>query len=444
MFENKKIFILGMARSGYESAKLLARHGCEILITDAKEQDQNHINELNELGVKFILTDKAEDLLDDTFDYVIKNPGIKIEHPVCLKAEKLNIRVVSEVDVAYSFLPKVNIIAITGSNGKTTTTTLVYEFLKQANKNVLLGGNIGYPVCSLVEKAKDNDILVLEISGHQLHDCELFKTNVSIMTNLSQVHIDHFGSYENYKANKAKVFNNQTENDIAIYNIGNNDVKEIVDKLNRKRISFTAKENIKSDLYIKDKAIYYKDELIIHLNDIKLQGNHNYENIMCAIAATMEYGVTKENIFNVLNRFNGVEHRIEYVNTINGIDFYNDSKATNVESTQIALKAFSKPTILLLGGLDRGHSFDGLTEYMKNVKLVVCYGQTKERIKEYCNKINIPCTIKDTLKDATIEAYNNANNGYVVLLSPACASWDQYDSFEVRGKEFKDTVNNLK
>lgn len=443
MFENKKIFILGMARSGYESAKLLAKHGCKILITDIKDQNQKHIEELNNLGVKFILTNKPEDLLDDTFDYVIKNPGIKINHPICLKAEELNIKIVSEVDVAYSFLPKVDIIAITGSNGKTTTTTLVYEFLKQANKKVLLGGNIGYPVCSLVEQAKDGDILVLEIAGHHLHDCEIFKANISIMANLSPVHIDHFGSYDNYKANKAKIFNNQTKNDIAIYNIGNSDVTEIVNKLNRRKISFTAKENIESDLYIKDDAIFYKNELIIHLSDIKLQGNHNYENIMCAIAATMEYGVTKDDIYKVLNRFNGVEHRIEYVNTIKGIDFYNDSKATNVESTQIALKTFNKPTILLLGGLDRGHSFDGLTEYMKNVKLVICYGQTKGRIKEYCDKINIPCIIKENLKDATIEAYNNAGNGYVILLSPACASWDQYDSFEIRGKEFKDIIKSL-
>ena len=263
------------------------------------------------------------------------------------------------------------------------------------------------------------------------------------MTNLSEVHIDHFKTYENYKYNKAKIFNHHTSDDLAIYNIGNDDVVDKVKDIKSTKISFTANSDIKSDLYLKDNAIYYNDELIIKTSDIKLQGNHNYENIMCAIAATFKYGVTKEDVFNVLNRFNGVEHRIEYVNTVNGIDFYNDSKATNVKSTQIALSAFNRDTILLLGGLDRGHSFEGLTPFMKNVRLVVCYGETKNRIKEYCDSININCIVKDNLVDSIKEAYNNAKENYVVLLSPACASWDQYKCFEDRGNEFKDTVNKL-
>ena len=201
---------------------------------------------------------------------------------------------------------------------------------------------------------------------------------------------------------------------------------------------------IKSDLYIKDNAIYYNDEKIINIDDIKIKGKHNYENIMCAIAATKYYGVKNESIFNVLNTFGGVEHRIEYVKTLSNIEFYNDSKATNVKSTQIALSAFNKPTILLLGGLDRGHSFEGLTNYMKNVYEVVCYGETKNRIKEYCDSINIKCEICDTLKEATTKAYEDAKEGSVILLSPACASWDQYKCFEDRGCEFKNTINELK
>ena len=436
MFENKKIFILGMARSGYESAKLLAHHNCDVLVTDMKEQDEKNVKELLDLGVKVIITNEPENLLDKTFDYVVKNPGVKLDHPICLKAEKLGIKVVSEVEVAYSFLKDRDIIGITGSNGKTTTTTLIFEILKEAKKDVYLGGNIGYPVCSLVEKSKKGSILVLEISGHQLHDCYDFKTNVSVMTNLSEVHIDHFGSYENYKFNKAKIFNHHTSKDLAIYNIGNDAVIDKVKNIKSKKVSFTSNENIKSDLYLKNNEIYYNDELIINTKDIKLQGNHNYENIMCAIAATKKYGASNEDIFNVLSRFNGVEHRIEFVSDINGIDFYND--------TQIALSAFNRPTLLLLGGLDRGHSFAGLTEYMKNVKLVVCYGETKNRIKDYCDSIKIKCIIKNNLIETTKEAYKNAKKGDVILLSPACASWDQYKNFEDRGNEFKNTVNNLK
>ena len=242
MFNNKKIFILGMARSGYESAKVLANHGCNVIVTDMKEQDKEQVKELENLGVKVIITDEPTSLIDSSFDFIVKNPGIKLDHPVCNKAKELNIKVVSEVEIAYSYLKEKNvqIIGITGSNGKTTTTTLIYEFLKEHGCDVLLGGNIGYPVCSLVEKAKDESILVLEISGHQLHDCYDFKTNVSVMTNLTEVHIDHFKTYDFYKDNKAKIFMHHTHNDIAIYNIANDDVVDKINYVNSNKISFTA------------------------------------------------------------------------------------------------------------------------------------------------------------------------------------------------------------
>lgn len=442
MFENKKIFILGMARSGYEAAKLLSKHGNTILITDKKEQNEEHIKELTELGVKIEICDDPINLLDDTFDYVIKNPGIKLDHPIVLKAKELGITVTNEVEVAYNFLPKdTKIIGITGSNGKTTTTTLIYEILKMAGLDAYLGGNIGYPVCSLVDMVKDNSILVLEISGHQLHDTINFKTNISVMTNLSEVHIDHFGTYENYKLNKCKIFNHHTKDDVAIINYDNEDVILGTKDIKSRKIYFSSKKT--SDLYIKDEAIYYGDSEIIKLKDIKLKGVHNYENIMCAIGAVKEFGVSNEDIYKLLNTFTGVEHRIEFVGDINGREFYNDSKATNVKSTQIALSAFSNPTILLLGGLDRGHSFEGLTEYLKNTKLIVCFGETKLRIKEYADKIGKECIVVDDLMSATKIAYKNSQEGDTILLSPACASWDQYDNFEDRGNEFKKTVKSL-
>ena len=443
MFENKKIFILGMAKSGYETAKVLAKHNSNVLITDIKEQDENHVKELEKLNVKIVITKDPLELLDSSYDYVVKNPGIKLDHPICKKAKKLNIKIISEVDVAYSFLKDIDIIAVTGSNGKTTTTTLVYELLKKHQDNVYIGGNMGIPVCSFVGKLKKGDILVLEIAGHHLYNCYDFKPHISILTNLCEVHLDHFGDYETYKNTKAKIFNNQTKNDISIYNIGNKDVVEKVKNINGKPITFTSNQNIKSDLYIKDDAIYYKNELIIKLKDIKIKGNHNYENIMCAIAASKEYGVTNKEIYDVLHNFKGVEHRIEFVRKLNNIEFYNDSKATNVKSTQIALSSFEKPTILIMGGLDRGHPFDDLESYLKNTKLVICFGETKNRIKEFCDKINKKCIVKNNLKEATIEAYKNALKNDIVLLSPACASWDQYKCFEDRGTEFKNIVNNL-
>lgn len=442
MFENKKIFILGMARSGYEAAKLLAKYNNKILVTDREEQDEDKKSELSMLGVDIVITDDPVSLLDSSFDVVIKNPGIKVDHPVVLKAQSLGIPVTNEVEVAYYFKPKdVKVVAITGSNGKTTTTTLTYEFLKEFGAPVLLGGNIGYPVCSLIEVTKPGDIWVLEISGHQLHDVINFKTDVAIMTNLSEVHLDHFGTYENYKKNKCRIFGFHTGNDMAILNLENDDVINSTKDIGSKKIYFSSKRN--SDLCIKNGFIYYFDEKVIDLSDIRIKGNHNYENIMCAIAAGKYFNINNESIYNVLTRFGGVEHRIEFVKNVNGREFYNDSKATNVKSTQIALSAFSNPTILLLGGLDRGHSFEGLTDYLKNTKQIVCFGETKERIKDYADSINIPCIVVDNLREAVSKAYDVSESGDIILLSPACASWDQYKCFEDRGNEFKDIVKGL-
>lgn len=442
MFEHKKIFILGMARSGYEAAKLLAKHHNQIFVTDKSEQDPKRVEELKKLGVSVVITNDPCSYLDDTYDFVVKNPGIRVDHPIVLKAKELKIPVTNEVEVAYSFKPEgVKIIAITGSNGKTTTTTLTYNFLKQFGVPVHLGGNIGYPVCSLIEITKQNDIWVLEISGHQLHDIIHFKTDIAVLTNLSEVHIDHFGTYENYKYNKCRVFEGHSENDTAIINIENEDSVISTKDIASKKICFSSKKE--ADLCIKEDAIYYFDEKVVDLKDIKLKGRHNYENIMCAIAASKEFGIDNKSIYQVLTNFYGVEHRIEFVKEVNGRQFYNDSKATNVKSTQIALSAFSNPTILLLGGLDRGHSFEELTEYLKNTKHIFCFGETKQRIKEYADSINIACTVVENVKEAVKGAYDISEVGDVILLSPACASWDQYKCFEDRGNDFKVSVNEL-
>lgn len=442
MFENKKIFILGMARSGYSAAKLLAKYNNEILITDGKPQDVSHVEELSELGVKFVMTDSPEELLDSSFDYVIKNPGVKINHPVCIKAKELGITVTNEVEVAYNFLPNdVKIVGISGSNGKTTTTTLVYEMLKKAGLPAVLGGNIGYPVCSLVDIVKSGDILVLEISSHQLHDIINFKTDISVLTNLSEVHIDHFGTYDYYKAQKVKIFNRHTEHDIGIINKSNTDSMEYFDQIASRKILFSSESE--ADSCIRDNAIFYNNERIADLDKILLKGKHNYENIMCAVIVAKQFGVDNSYIVDTLGSFKGVEHRLEFVSTLNGRKFYNDSKATNVKSTQIALSAFNEPTVLLLGGLDRGHSFSELKDYLGNTKRIVAFGETKNRIKEFADSVNIPCDVVSSLREAVKTAYDASCEGDVILLSPACASWDQYKCFEDRGIEFKELISEL-
>ena len=442
MFENKNIFILGMARSGYEAAKLLSKYNNKILVTDKQEQDIEHVKELETLGVEVVITDTPAELLNEKYDVVVKNPGINPNHEIVNKAKELGIPVVTEIEVAYYFKPdSVKVVAITGSNGKTTTTTLTYDILKKANLPVRLGGNIGYPVCSLLEKTKENDIWVLEISGQQLHDIINFKPDISVLTNLSEVHLDYFGDYEKYKYSKCRIFENHNENNIAILNQDNSDVLEETKCILSKKIYFSSKT--KSDLYIVDNSIYYYDEKIIDINDMHIKGNHNYENAMCAIAVAKEFDVPNECIFDILSTFNGVEHRIEFVKHVDGVDYYNDSKATNVKSTIIALSAFTSPTILLLGGLDRGHSFEELKDYLKNTKHIICFGETKYRIEEFAKTIGIPCKVVDNIKESVSLAHSLAKCGDVVLLSPACASWDQYKCFEDRGNEFKENVNNL-
>ena len=439
MFENKKIFILGMARSGYEAAKLLSDYNNEIIVTDGKEQKEELVSELKFLGVKVIITSDQVSLLDDSFDYVIKNPGIKYDNPVVVKAKELGIKVINEVEMAYSFLDKsVNIIGVTGSNGKTTTTTLISEFMKNSFDNVYLGGNIGIPLSNFVRDIKPNSYLVLEISDHQLCDMYDFKTNVSVLTNITPTHLDFHKSYEVYQMTKKKIFNNHTSDDLAVINKDDEVSMKITDDIKSTKVYYG---HDKTNLaYYDEERIYYDGKLVIKLDDIILKGKHNYQNIMGAIIAVKKYGVTDEVIQEVLKEFKGVEHRLEYVDTINGVTYYNDSKATNCVSTITALNSFDKPTILLLGGYDRGHSFHDLDDSMKNVKCVVCFGETKNRIEEFCNDLNIKCYKNDTLKEAMNVVKDICTPGDVVLLSPACASWDQYDRFEDRGDEFKNLV----
>lgn len=439
MFENKKIFILGMARSGYEAAKLLSDYNNEIIVTDGKEQKEELVSELESLGVKVIITGDQLSLLDDSFDYVIKNPGIKYDNPVVVKAKELGIKVINEVEMAYSFLDKsVNIIGVTGSNGKTTTTTLISEFMKNSFDNVYLGGNIGIPLSNFVRDIKPNSYLVLEISDHQLCDMYDFKTNVSVLTNITPTHLDFHKSYEVYQMTKKKIFNNHTSDDLAVINKDDEVSMKITDDIKSTKVYYG---HDKTNLaYYDEEGIYYDGKLVIKLDDIILKGKHNYQNIMGAIIAVKKYGVTDEVIQKVLKEFKGVEHRLEYVDTINGVTYYNDSKATNCVSTITALNSFDKPTILLLGGYDRGHSFHDLDDSMKNVKCVVCFGETKNRIEEFCNDLNIKCYKNDTLKEAMNVVKDICTPGDVVLLSPACASWDQYDRFEDRGDEFKKLV----
>ena len=448
MFENNKILILGFARSGYEAAKFLAKRGNTVILNDAKEeekQDKNKVEELKELGVNFIFGSHPDDLLDSSFDYLIKNPGVPIDHKYVLKARELGIEVINEVEMAYRLIPKdknIKVIGITGTNGKTTTTTLIYEFLKQDGRRVHLTGNIGYPLCGFLDKLQENDIIVMETSCQQLENTDLYNPDVAVLTNIDVAHLEFMKTYEHYKEVKAKIFKNHDSNHVAIINMENEESIKISKNI-KSTVKYFSSKNVINGAYIKDRFIYYYDEKVVSLDDIRLKGMHNYENIMCAIMATKEFGIKNDSIVTVLKNFNGVEHRLEFVREVNGVKYYNDTEATNIKCTQIALKSFDEKTILILGGYERGQDFNELKDFTKNVKAIVAIGQCRARVKEFGDSINIPTYEYERLSEGFEKCVDLADENDVVLLSPASASWDQYKQCEDRGAEFKELVNKL-
>ncbi len=447
MFENKKVIILGLARSGIAAAKFLKKRNCEVIVNDKKlEEDKNILNELESLGIKVILGSHPDDLIDKSVDYLIKNPGVPIDHKYVLQARELNVPVINEVEMAYLSIPKdknIKILAITGSNGKTTTTTLCYEFLKEDQKKVILAGNIGYPLCSCIDNLEDNTIIVMETSCQQLENLNKFNPDVAIMTNIVEAHIDFMKTYDHYKYVKSKFLQNQSSENIAILNRESKDLLEAVKDAKSNKKYFSSNEQIEGS-YIVNNSIYYYDEKIIDTNEVKLRGKHNYENIMAAVMGVKEFNCSTESIRKVLKKFTGVEHRLEFVDNINGRIFYNDTEATNIKCTQIALSSFTEPTIILLGGLERGQKFKDLIPFSKNIKAIIGMGQCKERVREFGKSINVPTYICDYVTDATKKAYEVSSKGDVILLSPGSASWDQFKQCEDRGDLFKETARSLK
>lgn len=443
MYENKKILILGAAKSGIAVARLLANKNNEIVLTDINEIDEKVKNELESLNIKIIITKNQLELLDDSWDIIIKNPAIAVTSELIKKCNMLNLRVENEIEVAYHFLPQnVTIIGVTGSNGKTTTTTIIYEILKRMNKRIVLGGNIGTPLSELLPNIKENDILLLEISDHQLCDIHDFKTNISVLTNICPTHLDYHGTYEHYKNTKSKIFNHHTEKDIAIINMDSTDALEESANILSQKYYFSSKKN-NCSAYLKDDKIYLNDKEVLDINDIKLKGIHNYENIMAALLVIQNFSLDLNIVKKFLSEFGGVEHRQEFVKQVNNVEYYNDSKSTNPTSTITALKTFKKPVHLILGGLNRNQDFHELDDYMKYVCYIYAIGSTTDIVDEYAKSINIPCYKAYNLKNALEFIKTNVKENEVVLLSPGSSSQDQYPHFEDRGNEFKNIVENF-
>ncbi len=447
MFDNKKILVLGMARSGYEACKYLSKHNNTIILNDGgsrDKQDKDKVLELEGLGITMVFGSHPDDLLDDSFDYIIKNPGIRNDHKYVIKAKELGIPVINEVEMAYRLLPgDVTLIGITGTNGKTTTTTLTYEMIKKSGKRVHLAGNIGYPLCSFLDMLESGDIIVMEVSCQQLANMDKFKPHIALMTNLSEAHIDFFGSYDVYKQVKLKLFKNQTEDDIAILNIENDEIMKGTYDIKSNVKYFSSKREINGAYMLGDK-LYYYDEFIMNRDEFLLKGNHNVENALGAMMIAKEVGVDNESIVSVLKTFTGVRHRLEFIDRVNGVSYYNDTEATNTKCTQIALSSFNKNVILILGGLERGQDFHDLDNFVSPLKEIVGIGECRDRVKEYGDSVGIKTNTFEKLVDAMNYINSIVENGDTVLLSPASASWDQYKQCEDRGDEFRDIVKSFK
>ncbi len=445
LYTHKKILVLGLAKSGVSAALLLHKLGAFVTVNDYKPLSENpEAQGLLEQGIKVICGEHPIELLEEGFELIVKNPGIPYHNPMIEGAMERGIPVITEVELA-SQISEAPFIAITGTNGKTTTTTLIYEMLNAGNKAPLIAGNIGTVASEVAQVAKVHHQIVIELSSFQLMGTPSFRPRIAILTNLYDAHLDYHGTRSEYVKAKANITKNQTSDDFFIVNAEQDDVMTIARGSKAQIVPFSAVRELSSGAYIKDDWVIFDGEQIMKRSDIRLPGSHNLENILSAVAAAKLSGVNNEAIYQVLNTFTGVKHRLQFIDEVEGRMFYNDSKATNILATKNALAAFNKPIILLAGGLDRGNEFDELIPSFNNVKAIITFGQTAEKLEDVAKKAGIK-TIRrvDNVGKAVPLAYQLSEPGDVILLSPACASWDQYKTFEVRGDIFIEAVHMLK
>ncbi|MBH1200338.1 UDP-N-acetylmuramoyl-L-alanine--D-glutamate ligase [Enterococcus faecium] len=447
-YENKKVLVLGLAKSGVSAAKLLHELGALVTVNDGKPFDENpEAQELLSLGIKVITGSHPIELLDEEFSLMVKNPGTPYSHPLVAKAQEMGIPVITEVELAYE-VAECPIIGITGTNGKTTTTTMTGLLLNAgADQGIArLAGNIGYPASGVAQEAKSEDKIVMELSSFQLMGITDFRPHIAVITNIYEAHIDYHGTRKEYVKAKWNLQKNMTEKDYLILNWNQSELQELAQRTKARVLPFSTKEVLEDGVYADDYSIYYKKEKIMEISELGVPGKHNVENALAAISVAKLYGISNEAIRETLHFFHGVPHRTQYVGEIQGRKFYNDSKATNILATKMALSGFeTSKVVLLAGGLDRGNTFDELIPSLKGIKAMVVFGQTKEKLMDAGKKAGIETIVTaDSVEQAVPLALENSTDGDVVLLSPANASWDQYPNFETRGNRFMEAVNRLK
>lgn len=463
-FENKKILLLGIGKTGKAILNVIHNHAKEIDVYDDSDiefEDNLLFKKLMLLNVKLILN--RDFLLEKNYDYIIVSPGVDINKNEVIKyALKNGTKILGEIEVAY-LLGKGKFIGITGTNGKTTTTSLTYKIIHDYDKNSFIGGNIGDPISEIAYKSNDDALLVTELSSFQLETVEKFRPYISVLLNVTEDHLDRHVTMENYINEKKKIFNKQKKGDFIIYNYDDSILSEIVSKKDDGviKIPFSIKEELDFGIYLNQEKVIFKSksllkehlylnvekkEEIFNINDLKIKGEHNVLNALAAALVGIVLGIPSSNIKESIENFNGVAHRCEEFLKINGINFVNDSKGTNPDSTKKAILAFKNNIRIILGGYNKKSDFTSLVEMFKGkVKKVYLIGENKEDIKSSLIKVGFNEYEEfSNLKDATVSAFYDSESEDNIILSPASASWDKYKNFEERGDEFKTVAYSLR
>jgi UDP-N-acetylmuramoylalanine--D-glutamate ligase len=444
----KRMVILGGGESGVGAALLAKQKGYEVFVSDSGSLKENYRNELQQAGIDFEEGSHNEEKILRA-DEVMKSPGIPEKNEMVKKIRAKGIEIISEIELAYRFKGNSKIIAITGSNGKTTTTALTYHICKTAGLDCAMVGNIGFSFARQV--AVDlKELYVAEISSFQLDDIKTFRPDVAVLTNITEDHLDRYEyNLENYIRSKFRITMNQQENDYFIYCEDDEVTMKYIGRFNihSKPLPISMRKELAHGAFIKDGDMYIRtgsDYKMMSVFDFALRGKHNQYNTMAASLAAATVDIRKEKIREAVQNFQSLEHRMEYVSTVRGVEFINDSKATNVNSTWYALESMTKPTILILGGVDKGNDYSLINDLVKEkVKAIICLGVDNRKIHEAFGKFISPIVNTGSAIEAVHAAFHFANKGDAVLLSPACASFDLFKNYEDRGNQFKKAVKEL-
>ena len=440
---NQRVLVVGLGKSGVASALFLAERGARVAVSDAKspEQLRDEIPVLLDHGISVETGQHGERTFRDQ-DLIVVSPGVPFDVPQLAHARERGIPVIGEVELAARFL-RGHIVAITGSNGKTTTTTLAGEILAAGGSKTLVGGNIGTPAITFVDRATDDTWIVLEISSFQLETIETFHPEIAVVLNVTPDHLDRHHTFENYVAAKTRIFENQTPADFAVLNADSEPCVTMAAKAKAAVYCFSRLQEVKRGAFVRGGEIIWRDDngerTILPISEIQLKGAHNVENVLAGVCVGMLAGIEPAHIRRAVASFNAVEHRLEFVATVRGVDYYNDSKATNVDATIKALESFPGRIHLILGGKDKGSDYSVLNDLLKKrVKRVYTIGAAAGKIESQIRGTEVVSA--GTLENAVRRAREAATPGDVVLLAPACASFDQFQSYEHRGRVFKDLV----